>query len=230
MSISAAIASSPSGLERWAPFGVPVVPEVRITKRGLSGGGFRFESSLAAISESSVGPRRSVGPADDPRDALVDPVEQAGELLVVDERLRSLAARHLDQLRPGEHRVEVERAGAELGRGERRLDEAAVVAAHDPDPVAVADPHLAEGVGERVGATVHLLEGERAAFVDQHRLVRVFERRGGDAGRRRGAPAHEGGGDLGRLVGTEQAEDPGLVQDLRLEDRVGGRLADARGD
>ena len=39
LSISAAIASRPSGLERWAPFGVPVVPEVRITKRGLSGGG-----------------------------------------------------------------------------------------------------------------------------------------------------------------------------------------------
>ncbi len=55
----AAIASRPSGLERWAPFGVPVVPEVRITKRGLSGGGFRFESPFAAISASSVGPSGS---------------------------------------------------------------------------------------------------------------------------------------------------------------------------
>ena len=55
LSISAAIASRPSGLERWAPFGVPVVPEVRITKRGLSGGGFRSDSSPAAISCSSVG-------------------------------------------------------------------------------------------------------------------------------------------------------------------------------
>ena len=54
-----ATASSPSGLERWAPFGVPVVPEVRITKRGLSGGGFRFESSFSAISESRVGPSAS---------------------------------------------------------------------------------------------------------------------------------------------------------------------------
>ena len=64
----AAIDSSPSGLERWAPFGVPVVPEVRITKRGLSGGGFRLESSSAAISESRVGSvRLAVGPADHPR-------------------------------------------------------------------------------------------------------------------------------------------------------------------
>ncbi len=170
----------------------------------------------------------AVGPGDDAGDALVDAVEQAGELLVVDERLRRLALGHLDQLRPGEHRVEVERAGAELGRGQRRLDEAAVVAAHDPDPVARSDPHCGEGVGKRVGAAVHPLEAERAAFVDQHRLVRVFDRRGGDAGRRRGAPAQEGGRDLGRLVGAQQADDPGLVQHLRLEDRVGDRLAGTR--
>src|SRR5262249_55859574 len=50
LSISAARAKRPSGLERCAPLGVPVVPEVRTMKRGLSGGGFRFESSLAAIS------------------------------------------------------------------------------------------------------------------------------------------------------------------------------------
>ena len=178
----AAIASRPSGLERWAPFGVPVVPEVRITKRGLSGGGLRSESSFSAISESERRPLGlAVGPADDPRDALVDAVEQAGELLVVDERLRPLAAGHLDQLRAGEHRVEVEGAGAELGGGQGRLDEAAVVAAHDPDPVAVADPHPLEGVGEGVGAPVQLLEGERAAFVDQRGLVRVVDRGGRDA-------------------------------------------------
>ena len=104
---------------RWAPFGVPVVPEVRITKRGLSGGGLRSESSLAAISVSSVGSvGLAVGPGDDPLDAVVDPLEQAGELLVVDEHLRPLAPGHLDQLRAGEHRVQVEGAGAELGGGQ----------------------------------------------------------------------------------------------------------------
>ncbi len=172
--------------------------------------------------------RLAVGPADDARDALVDAVEQAGELLVVDQRLRPLAPHHLDQLRPGEHRVEVERAGPELGGGKGRLDEAAVVAAHDPDAVSRPDPHLGEGVGEGVGAAVHALEGERAAFVDQHRLVRVFVRRGGDAGRRRGSPAQEGRDDLGGPVGPRGADDPRLAQDLRLEGRVGDRLAHAR--
>ena len=143
-------AAARRGWSAGRPSGVPVVPEVRITKRGLSGGGFRSDSSPAAISASSVvrlGLLAVVGPADDPRDRVVDALEQAGELLVVDERLRPLAARHLDQLRAGEHRVEVERAGAELGRGQGRLDEAAVVAAHDPDPVAVADPHRARRSG-----------------------------------------------------------------------------------
>ena len=54
MSSTAASAISPSGLVRWAPFGVPVVPEVRITKRGLSGGGRWSESSPSASSCSSV--------------------------------------------------------------------------------------------------------------------------------------------------------------------------------
>ena len=58
MSSSEASVISPSGLVRWAPFGVPVVPEVRITKRGLSGGGCRSESSPAAISCSTVGRAR----------------------------------------------------------------------------------------------------------------------------------------------------------------------------
>ena len=194
LSISAAIASSPSGLERCAPFGVPVVPEVRITKRGLSGGGFRSDSSPPAISCSSVGSAgllALVDPADDAGDGVLHALQQAGELGVVDQRLRRLAARHLDQLRPGEHRVQVEGAGAELGGGESRLDEAAVVAAHDPDPVAVADAHRGEGVGERVGAAVQTLEAERAALVDDRDLVRVVDRGGGDPGRRRGAPARK---------------------------------------
>ena len=200
-----------------------------MTKRGLSGGGFRSESPAEAISESSVG--ASDSPSVQPTTrchARVDPVEQLGELLVVDERLGALAAGHLGELGPGEHRVEVERAGAELGRGQRRLDEAAMVATHDPDPVAVADPHPREGVGEGVGAPLQLLEGERAALVDQRGLVRMVDRRGRDAEGRRGAPAHEGGDDLRGLVGTVQADDAGLVQHLDLERFVRGRLPHRR--
>ena len=170
----------------------------------------------------------AVGPGDDPVDGRVDPLEQAGELLVVDEHLRFLAAGHLDQLRAGEHRVQVERAGADLGAGGGDLDEAAVVAAHHPDPVAVPEPHPLEGVGEGVAAAVELVEGERPALVDDRRLVRVVDRGDRDAGRRRGAPAQERGADLGGDVGAHQAEDVRLVRDLRDEGFVGDRLADTR--
>ncbi len=192
----------------------------------------RLQVGLVAGGDQGVERRpagRRVGPTDDALDAAVDAAEQLRELLVVDEHLGRLAPRHLGQLRTGEHRVEVEGAGAELGGRKRRLDEAAVVAAHDPDAVAVADAHLREGVGEGVGATMHLLEGQRAALVDQRRLVRVVNRRGRDAEGRRGAPAQEGGSDLHGLVGAVQAEDPGLAQNPGLEDGVGDRLAGARG-
>ena len=70
LSISAAIASSPSGLERWAPFGVPVVPEVRITKRGLSGR--RLQVRLVAGGDQLL-ERRLVGLL-----AVVDPADRRG--------------------------------------------------------------------------------------------------------------------------------------------------------
>ncbi len=44
-----------SGWPRWAPFGIPVVPEVRITNRLDSSGGSRSESSVEAISSSRPG-------------------------------------------------------------------------------------------------------------------------------------------------------------------------------
>ena len=113
---------------------------------------------------------RPRGPGDHPLDPL-DALQQAAELLVVDQQPRALARDHVGELGAGEHRVQIERAGAELGRGDRRVDEAAVVSAHDPDPVASPDAEPGERVGERVGAAVQLLEGERAAIVDQRRLV-----------------------------------------------------------
>ena len=195
--------------------------------------GRRLAVALVARRDQRLERRLSglaVGPGDDPPHAPVDPVEQPGELLVVDQRLRPLAPRHLDQLRPGEHRVEVERAGAELGGGQRRLDEAAVVAAHDPDPVAGADPDPGERVGERVGAALELLPGERAALVDQRGRVGVVERGGGDAGRRRCPPAQEGGADLQRPVRPDRLEDAGFAQHPDLERFVRGRLPRRRGD
>ena len=52
-----------------------------------------------------------------------------------------LALEHVDQLRAGEGGVEVEHVGAQLGGGDAGVDEAAVVAAHDRDAVALPDAH-----------------------------------------------------------------------------------------
>ena len=55
--------------------------------------------------------------------------EQLGELVVVDEHGGPLAVEDLDELGACERGVEVEQVGAELGRGDAGVDEAAVVAA-----------------------------------------------------------------------------------------------------
>ena len=52
---SAAAGSSVSGCARAAPFGCPVVPEVRITTRPVCVGARTSESALRAISSSSTG-------------------------------------------------------------------------------------------------------------------------------------------------------------------------------
>src|ERR1700755_928992 len=103
MSISEASVISPSGLVRWAPFGVPVVPEVRMTKRGFSGGGARAAGAPGAVRRAAdrSPPRRpprgrgAVVPGDDPPHRRVDAGQQALELLVVDQRLRPLAVHHV---------------------------------------------------------------------------------------------------------------------------------------
>ncbi len=229
---SPAIAPSPLGLVRWAPFGVPVVPEVRMMKRGIdlrgvevrlvAGGDQPLQGGLRAL---------ALGPGDHPLDAL-DPLEKATELLVVDQQRRPLALDHVGELRTGEHRVQVERAGAELGRRDRRLDEAAVVAAHDRDPVAARDPPPGEGAGERVGAPVQLPEGERAALVDQGRVVRMVDRRDNRAGGGRCPALGQHRHRPRQLVGADRAQQPCLVQDLHLEGAIGGPvpgIGDARG-
>ena len=54
-SSSVTAGSSVSGWLRVAPFGVPVVPEVRITTRPFSPGATTSDGSPAAIRSSSVG-------------------------------------------------------------------------------------------------------------------------------------------------------------------------------
>ena len=102
---------------------------------------------------------------------------QLGELLVVDDGLGLLALADVGDLRAREHRVEVQRVGAELRARHGRVDEAAMVAAEDRDAVALADAEVAPRVGQRVGAGVDLLEGQRPQLVDDRRACRDGVRR-----------------------------------------------------
>ena len=106
--------------------------------------------------------------------------------------------------------------GAEPRAGDRRVDEAAVVAAHDRDAVAGADAVRGERAGERVGAAVQLAEAERAELVDQRRLVR--RSRGGDGDRAGGGgpPAHQRAADEREAVGADRRDQAGV--DQRLDD------------
>src|SRR5215217_2339295 len=116
----------------------------RAEVRDLTAGGERLDARVAGLLLGLV-------PGDEAREVDLGVAEQVRELLVVDERLRGLALEHVGQLRLGERRVEEEGVRAELRAGHDRLDEAAVVAAHDRHAVARADPGVRERVRERVG-------------------------------------------------------------------------------
>ena len=60
-------------------------------------------------------------------------VDGVGELLVVDHHVDVFPVDHLGQRRTGERGVQQQHVGADAGGRDQRLDEAAVVAAHDPD-------------------------------------------------------------------------------------------------
>src|SRR3954468_10843663 len=116
----------PFGAERLAPFGVPVVPEVRSTNFGSSSGGISSSVSVVSIrssirsspssgSSSPPPPAEGAGggapPADPGDEALGAPaprreLDQLGELGVVDRGLRLLALEDLVRLRRREARVE----------------------------------------------------------------------------------------------------------------------------
>ena len=96
----------------------------------------------AAISFSTVRVvgLRMVGPRDDAGGVgLVGQrtVHRVGELLVVDHRVGAFAVDHLGQRRAGERRVQQQHVGADPVGRDQRLDEAAVVAAHDGQPLPV---------------------------------------------------------------------------------------------
>ena len=81
------------------------------------------------------------------------------------------------------------------------------------------DAGLAQLVRERVGPPVHLLEGQRAALVDERRALRVARGGAGVGARRRRAPAAQRHQRLQRPVRAQRLEHAGVDQrpcDLQL--------------
>ncbi len=164
-------------------------------------GELRFRARRDQLLERGVG-RARAGLA--PRDEALAPLrtfgDQLGELLVIDHSGRVFAAQHVGDLRSGERRVQIQRAGAQLRAGDRRLDEATVVAAHDRHVLALADPHLAQLTGERVRAPVHLAVADRTAIVDDRRAIRKADRTAQERRRRGRAPLAQRAQRAQRLV------------------------------
>ena len=71
----AASGPSVSGCARWAPFGDPVVPEVRITNRLDSSGGSRSASSAVGdqLVERRIVAGAVLGPGDEPQQVPARP-------------------------------------------------------------------------------------------------------------------------------------------------------------
>jgi hypothetical protein len=96
MSNSAAAGSSDSGWRRWAPFGLPVVPLVRMTTRPFWLGG--STSDVVALADEVLEARVVAGladvmPGDEALAALARVVDEVLELGVVDDRGGLLAPR-----------------------------------------------------------------------------------------------------------------------------------------
>ena len=134
--------------------------------------------------------------------ALGAGADEVGELLVVDQRGGRLAAQDVGDLGAGEGGVEVELAGAELRARDGRLDEPAVVAAHDRDAVPFAYAGGGEPVRERVGAALDLGERERPALVDEGEAIGAADRADGVRGGGVGPPALQRAHRAQRAVGA----------------------------
>jgi hypothetical protein len=168
-----------------------------------------------------VGRVAVVDPADEAAHPLGRLGHQAGELLVVDQGDRLFAAHDIGELRAGERGVQVDDVGAELRARDRRLDEAAVVAAHDRDAVALEDSVVAQRVGERVRALVDLAECERPRLVDDRLAVGVAQRCDRVAGGGGRAEVLADRQHLDELVRPQRRNDPARDHDARHEEFLG---------
>jgi hypothetical protein len=144
--------------------------------------------------------------------------EDFGELVVVDQRGRTLAFAHRGELRLRETGVHEQDLRAELAGGEHGHDEPAVVAAQQGEHGAVVQPALAPRVRESVGAAVEVAEGELAEVVDESEHVAVTLGGDPDSGAKDPVAA-QGVHRVGRLVRPGERDQPGLAQHPRLAGR-----------
>ena len=210
-SSSAATGSSDCGWRRLAPFGLPVVPEVRISALPCSAGGSRSDGVAAGdqVVDRAVGPvaSGSCQAMKRLRPAVAPSISSANSSSKIT-ATGSSRSRDVGQLRAGEGGIEEQRVRPELVDRDVGLDPAAVVAAHDRHAVARADALGAQRVGERVRALVDLRERQRPGLVDQREAVGMARCGGLVAGGRCGAPADQCAQGVVQAVGPLRAQDP----------------------
>ena len=161
-----------------APFGAPVVPEVRITVRPSSAGGVERRGVAARAARSSVGERRAsvaVGPA---TTRAIEPASGLASTTSVNSPSWTstgglLAAQHRAQLGRGQRGVQQQRVGAELRRRRPPSRRTPAPLRHRiAEPVARPEPGAREAARDRVRVRLDLRVGDRAVVVDQGRLAR----------------------------------------------------------
>ena len=102
-----------------------------------------------------------IGPRQHAPQAGLDRLDQALVLGVVDQQRNALALAHVPELRPGEVGVQVQHPRAQPAGSERHVDQPAMVAAQDPDRVALAYSASAKSGRERYRAVPELGERQR---------------------------------------------------------------------
>ena len=136
----------------------------------------------------------ALAPGDDPGPVEAGGLKQRLKLLVVDRSGDAFALEHLAELRCGEVATQRHEVTPEPRRGDRRVQESAVVAAHDRDPVVGSDPlGGVQRARERAGLVVQLVEPDRAALVDHGRAAGI--QLGGGRGDARGGRPEPARGD-----------------------------------
>ena len=97
--------------------------------------------------------------------------QESVELVVGDEHVDVLALEHVGELWCGETGIEQHRVGAESRHRGDRLDEAAMIAAHDRDGRRAR--HGGQRRGQGVGPPVQFTPGDRSGLIDDRDAVRV---------------------------------------------------------